>query len=245
MPVIDIDRIRGYLGRVNGIAPADDAELTDLVAMADSKVQECLGWKINQDTRTEYYPLLPNPTRSYSPEEMVYEGGRAYYFTQSGGLALPLRSLPVRSITSVTIDYAGYFGQVSGSFAGSPLTAGTDYYLPVERAGFSREGLLMRRNMPWPSEAGSIKVVYVSGFTAAELAGEFSNFASAIMKTVADYWNRYQQLKAGQYGKEMTSESIGGGVSASYVIENTGQDSIPDSAMDDLGGWVSYSQLEL
>ncbi len=233
------------IGNSAGCLSADDiTELGRINTRSQAAVEEALGWPIEQATYTEYYPIAPDVVRE-GQETLEVEGGSAYFARGDGGTVLSLRNRPVRSITSVTIDTNGFFGQVSGSFAGSALVAGSDYYLTLDYRGLSRSGALVRRGPAWPAIPGSIKVVYVAGFSSAELLATYSFFKDAVLRTIRDHWNRYLQMKAGLAGKELNSESLPGGVSGSYSTENTGQWPIPDSAMELIDRWISYSGLRL
>lgn len=246
MAIITPDDIKAYIGRGSSISAADADALTLLQALAEADVQEELGFRIARASHTEYYPESNAQYREYGFEEVEVQGNKAFFMRGAQGPKFKLRQTPVRAITSINVDSTGYFGQGADSFgAASLLTAGTDYYYVIDYEGMSRCGHVIRRGLAWPGEPGSIKVVYESGFSTAELDGDYANFKAAIMLTFADYWNRYQQLRVGQAGKEVTNENIGGGVSASYLTEYCGQYGIPDTAMEKISGWVDFSGLSL
>lgn len=104
----------------------------------------------------------------------------------TGSPKLLLPQYPVSSVTSVRLDTAGYYGQVTDSFGSSTLlTAGVDYILAVDDSAGSKAGVLLRiggmewpyGSMPsgtltagryplgWPAVAGCVKVVYVAGYS--------------------------------------------------------------------------------
>lgn len=247
MPTIPIASLKKYIGRGAFISPEDlDWLANECQPMCESRVEECLGFSIAQAERTEYYPPIPAVYRENENEQFEVQGSKLYYFQGAQAPSFKLNHTPVRSVAHVYVDAGGYFGSVSGSFAaGTELVFGTDYYLSLDYNGMSRSGLLYARNGAWSPIPGSIKVVYTSGFTAGELAGQYACFKNAILRECAAEWNRYQQMKVGFAGKEITNEGIGGGATSSYVQEDTGQYCICDAAYQCIEQWVSFQGLEL
>jgi hypothetical protein len=104
------------------------------------------------------------------------------YYDGNGRVNLTIRNTPVQSVTSVTIDQTGYFGQGPSAFTGTALVAGIDYALVIDDPinGWARAGQLTRINGFWPSRIimpysrlagervplqGAIKIVYTAGLT--------------------------------------------------------------------------------
>lgn len=103
------------------------------------------------------------------------------FYNGTGTKALCLRQTPVVSITSINLDYAGYFGQnPDGPFPSETLlTAGKDYTLYIDKDGKSFSGIVYRINTVWSEinrgytqgkitqevvpALGNIKVVYTAG----------------------------------------------------------------------------------
>jgi hypothetical protein len=146
--------------------------------------------------------------------------------------------LPVRSITTVHEDTAAYFGQGSGDFpASSLLTAGTDYCLRATTSGISKSGIIERLGSRWPARAGTVQVVYVAGYTAAELApgGIGSIFSMAVAQQVQSLYT-----ESGAETGTVKSESIGDW-SATYAVEQAG--SLRRQVKKLLGPHVNYGRL--
>src|SRR5690606_27255692 len=137
----------------------------------ESTICNHVGYDICQGTRTEYYPSasLQRPV-SDGPLQWDTLGNRAYGIDIPSTVnELQLTSLPLRSITSIYEDPGAYGGQAPGAFPeGSLLTSGVDYYFVPDKDGLCRSGIV-RRHGAWSQVPGSIKVTYVSGYTAAEL----------------------------------------------------------------------------
>lgn len=105
------------------------------------------------------------------------------YYTGTGTKALPLRQTPVTAISSVYLDFAGYFGQGASSPFSSVtlLAAGVDYTLQIDKNAASYSGILWRIGTVWSEinrsytsgrvtqevglALGNIKVSYTAGYT--------------------------------------------------------------------------------
>lgn len=110
-------------------------------------------------------------------------------------------------------EYTGaYFGQYHAFVADDLLVSGTDYALQLDQYPYSAAGILLRLTGSWPRSAGSVKVTYTSGFTAAELAGESGEGvnidASDIrLATIYAVVQAYNELKA--HVKSSTKAAVG------------------------------------
>jgi hypothetical protein len=128
---------------------------------------------IIQSQYTEYLPKMANPA---DMRDQIRSYLSPYHIADSGTI-LQLSELPVRSIVSVCTDRSGRSGQNPLGFpVTDDLVLGTDYYLDVEFDGFSSTGQLVRINWAWNAEVGSIKVVYVAGYTDRELRGDVEDY---------------------------------------------------------------------
>jgi len=135
-----------------------DDVLAVLIPQADEMIKGYLQREIEQATYTEYY-------------------------SGSGNQVIVLNQTPVQSITSVSEDSDGYFGDGTDAFpAASLLVEGTDYVLRKDDATateVSKSGILYRIGKAWPRPysrlrgqlasapglgLGNIKVVYVAGW---------------------------------------------------------------------------------
>lgn len=163
---------------------------------------------------------------------------------------LRLPEFPVRSITSVHLDLRAYHGQATGAFAASTqLTAGVHYYLRTEYPGFARFGHLVRiggtnfinSRASWPREPGTVKVVYVAGWSADELAGnvddahlDAGDIHHAILLTVGEYWNDLDNQQRSLRPGDVVTESLEGWSETKLDKPNEPQMkvSVPEKAQD-------------
>lgn len=138
--------------------------------MAEDAVRQEVGYSIEQATYTHF---LPNNSTTVGRELGVDVLNDRVVFEYEGETPdLFLMERPVRSITSIYEDRAAYGGQGGSDFAASTLlTSGTDYYLDYVVSGISWSGNVRRINAGWSPRERTIKVTYVAGVTAAELAG--------------------------------------------------------------------------
>ena len=207
------------------------------IAKIEGSIKKHLRYNPVQATRTEYYPLTPS--RSASGESVWESSGDTAYLREIGGAGaneLQLAGLPVRSITTLHVDYGARFGTVSGSFAASSLkTLGTDYWLNTELldsagARVCMDGIVRSFGL-WPTEPGAIKLVYVSGYTSAELLGNDSVLdASPIYYVAVEEAARYarrvlvraKDATLGHLAGPLTSERLG---DYSYNVDASGSSS--------------------
>jgi hypothetical protein len=143
-----------------------------------------------------------------------------------------VRHIPVRSITNLWIDYDGRFGQQSGAFGTSTLkTSGTDYWVSFDQHDDNGYGLcwdgIVRSQGLWPLTAGSVKIEYVAGFSAAEFRGQENMVdATAILESVVNeavrrmlkVQSRKKRSQVGWAGGPITSESLG---DYSYSVDSS------------------------
>lgn len=153
MALISLESLKTYLKVLND---AEDQYLEELKVGVEEAFRGLIGWRVEQNTYTEYY-------------------------NGNWTINLPLRQVPVGSVTSVYLDPNGYGGQGTGAFPSSSLqTSGVDYYLELDRSqGGSQSGLLVRIAGVWPGilykrrgdltaqklpGQGNVKVTYVAGY---------------------------------------------------------------------------------
>ena len=205
--------------------------LTDIVTL-----DECKSWCKAADLtadQTRNMELIRKSSerlaKAFVGSSIVQATYTHYYPDVSGNRSdvLRMKEFPVRSITSVYEDPNGYYGSVAGSFSASQqLTAGNQYFLPLDAGGLSFFGHLKRRGFTsvwgngsacWPTEPGSVKVTYVAGWSIDELNGEVadanldaSDIRVAILKAVWAFWqNLINQQLALKPGDDV-SESLDG-----------------------------------
>ena len=163
--------IVSWLGKGSTLTDAERGLLTLLKPMAEDAVRNYVGYTMTQGTFTHFLPESDQWGVDSNVVDVinnrVVTGGE---MSDTDALALP--ELPVRSITTAHEDRAAYAGQGASDFAAATLlTAGTDYFLDLHQSGVSFTGHLMRIGTNWPNKRGTVKVVYVAGYTAAELDG--------------------------------------------------------------------------
>lgn len=103
---------------------------------------------------------------------------RAVYreVSESATNELQLQHIPVRGVPTIYRDYDGRFGNKAGSFpAGSLITNGSDYWASYDIVdsqgnGVCQDGIIRAMGL-WPTQAGSLKVVYTAGYSDNELRG--------------------------------------------------------------------------
>lgn len=190
MPLVTDADVIAYL-QIDGrcLTAAIQKQLTDLRIAAENAVKEYVGYEIEQATYEDLYPDKAISTR--------WEGdSTAVGFDMMGGAVVPretfptgrrelvLNQLPVRSITSIYDNPAAY------NTAGGAWTVGllptNNYYLDLDRVGgMSWSGIVRRHVGAWSSVPNTIKITYVAGLTAAELASRYTEYGMAVKVAVA------------------------------------------------------------
>lgn len=112
----------------------------------------------------------------------TYKASQTFYLDGNGMTDVLIPQTPVQSVSSVKVDYAGYYGDAPNAFSGDALTVGEDYVLvkdDPDNTGWSKSGVLRRIGTVWPywmrqrgtltpikeKCPGSIKVVATCGYT--------------------------------------------------------------------------------
>lgn len=193
------------------------------IGPAEGAIKRHLNYDPVQATRTEYYPQFEGANSGESVWEV--NDSVAYMRSLAGGSAdiLQVQHLPIRSITSLKVDYDGRSGTREGAFASETAwTEGTDFFPNYDKKDSSgikmcTDGMI-RSEGRWPERAGSVELIYVAGYTAAELRGQDSVVdASPIWEAVLDevtrrvhkHYSRMKKALTGFVGGALTSESLG------------------------------------
>lgn len=189
--IADISEVLLELGLSDSATDEERAIASTMLVRVEGAIRQFLGYDPVQRSHTEFLPTFQgNAVGDQGAWEV--EGGMAVQRGLSIGTSdrLQLTHLPIRSVTSLHIDYDGRSGAASGAFAASTLKVeGVDYwpnYDGVDDAGakLCRDGIVMSLGL-WPTTPGTIKVVYVAGYSAAELHGQDSTVdASPILESV-------------------------------------------------------------
>jgi hypothetical protein len=212
---------RVALGIDATISNAERSLLTLLLPEAHSVVKQYLGYDPEQRSRTEFYPRA-RPDGHQNPVEGRYEstGMRAVFVPENVESTLLLAHLPIRSVTSVFVDYSARFGQADGAFpADTEWDQGVDFYIDAGQSGLGESGLLIAER-GWPQIPGAIKVVYTAGYSDLEFSGrdttgyiDASPIKSAVLESLLIAWHRtYATRKKSNIGfvpGAISSESMG------------------------------------
>lgn len=224
--IIDISEVLLEAGLSASATETERAIASTAIRKAEGLVKKYLKYDPVQRTRTEFYPT--NPTNDGgSGREFVWEANASQAVARevSPGQtsSLQLQHLPIRSITTLHIDTNARSGTTSGSFGADTLKSQGDDYWPnfdsVDSSGNSvcNDGILRSFGL-WPISTGSVKVVYIAGYTAAELHGQDTIIdASPIYGAVLDESLRrlkkafvtMKQAGAGFLAGAITSEKLG------------------------------------
>lgn len=172
---------------LSGSVTDEEASLA-MVALkrAEGAIIHHLRYDPSQQVRTEFYPQADFDSQGDREGVWEVDSSQAYLRRESRGATqeLQLQHVPVRASDAdgnnaidLRIDYDGRFGARSGSFdTDTQQTEGTDFwpqYDGVDSNGYAicRDGILRSVGL-WPLEPGSVKVIYVGGYTKAEIAGQ-------------------------------------------------------------------------
>lgn len=176
--IADISEVLLELGLTATATDKERAVANVSLKKAEGAVRRYLQYDPAQEERTEYYPQFDHRV----PERQgIWEANETHaYFRESieyGMEDLQLKHLPVRSISSLKVDYDGRFGTKTDSFPDSSAwTEGTDFWPNYDRVDGSGNSLctdgILRAQGGWPSAPGTIKIVYTAGYTDAEFHGD-------------------------------------------------------------------------
>lgn len=178
--LVDISEALLLAGLSDTVTDEERAIVLMCMTAAEGAVRRHLKYDPAYAQRTEYYPLLD---QNMGSRESIYEvsSTQAYqrFVTDASSTMLQLKHLPIRSVTSLRIDYDGRSGTRSGAFGSETAkTEGVDFwanYDGVDSDGnkVCRDGILRSVGL-WPNNTGSVKVVYYSGYRSKELRGQDS-----------------------------------------------------------------------
>lgn len=166
-------RVLQLLGKSADATQAEQDLIDLLLPQVERAVKRFVGYSIEQVTHTHYLPrdsraANVDPTIRYSD----VQGGKVVGATVGAGAATKLivPELPIRSISNLYEDQNAYAGQGSSDFAsGTELTSGSDFFVHYDASGLCKSGIINRTASNWPARAGTVKVVYVAGYTSVEL----------------------------------------------------------------------------
>lgn len=229
------------------------------IRVAETSVRNFLRYDPTQASRTEYYPTIAAFSTGYGVYEVNDTQAYIREVVSASTEQLQVRHIPIRSVTSLRVDYDGRFGTRSGSFGASTAwTEGSDFWPQYDMVDSDGNGVcsdgILRSEGRWPDEPGAVKIVYSAGYTSAELKGTDSVIdASSIYDVVIDEARRrfiqaynLRKTKAGFTGP-FTSESLG---DYSYSVDTTirtkliqGDANLLAESMDRLQKFVNYGWM--
>jgi len=228
--IVDISEILLELGLSASVTEEERAIVQASLVKAEGAILRYLHYDPVQKVHTEYLPAMDFALRS---RDFVWEADDNNAFVRSLASAatnqLQVRHLPIRRTDEdgnnridLRITFDGRFGEQAGSFSvADQKIEGVDYW-PVYDLEDSngirtcRDGII-RSIGRWPSVSGSVKIVYVAGYTRTELHGQDSIIdASPIYDAVIDEtvrrvqkaYSRRKRAIAGFAGA-FKSESLG------------------------------------
>lgn len=194
MPIVDNIELLKYLQASGAVVTsAAQAMLSMIQPMIESMIAQRLGYNPAQATYTEFYPS--NDSNAYYADDNQiganYDMVNSVVVTHPRGTRqqkfLALRALPARSITSVYENYAAWYtGVDGGEWPVTSLLPSNCYYLDLNRAGLSWTGQLVKVMGVWPGALRTVKVTYVAGLTAAELATTHSGIKMAALTAITE-----------------------------------------------------------
>ena len=199
-----------HLRKSTSISDSHLGLVTMLHTQAEATIKEELGYNVERDTYTEYYPMR---------DHGLYTAG-----VIRNGITLSLNHRPVinDSTLAANEDTNSFFNQTSSAHADADLTKGDDYFLALDHDSdsdgiidSSRKGQLFRRatgitgltaESGWTTAPGSTRVIYNAGWLQPNIPLDIRR---AVLLTVSSWW----QVTGGEAGltsgRIVTAETIG------------------------------------
>jgi len=227
------DEVLLELGLATTATPEERAVVVASVQAAEGAVRRYLKYDPVWKSHTEFYPMhVVGAGASDAVWESTLTAAVLRRESSSRADELQLRHIPIRSITSLNEDLNAYAGSVAGSFgAGTALTEGTDFWPNYDSVDLEGDSLcsdgIIRGIRGWPTSPGTLKVVYVAGYTDEEFRGNGVNVdavpiltavvAESVRKAKKVFVNQ-KQTGAGWAAGPMTSEGLG---DYNYVVDSS------------------------
>jgi len=228
------DEVLLELGLSTTVTPAERAVVLTAINYAEGAVRRYLRYDPAWLSRTEFYPVMDFNQRNVDTSDAVWESSEteAYLRRLSSAATnqLQVRHLPIRSMTSLRVDYDGRFGTRVGSFAvATEKTEGEDYWPNYDSVDSDGNGVCMDGIIKsiggWPTTPGSVRITYVAGYTDEEFHGRESVIdatpiwsavmGEAVRKAKSIFVNQ-KQSGTGFVGGVIISEKLG---DYSYTID--------------------------
>ena len=209
MAICQVSELLSYMNVTSSTGITNWTPLfSQLLPFAERMVRKYVGYGIEQQTFTEYHPLIttrPSMSQGYTEDEeiLAYEGSPqgARPIRQGRGNSrdtIRVNNLPIRSIVSINEDPSGWLDVPAGTGfqPSTQLIESRDFYVDWDgndNTGnrWSKSGMVFRTGGIWSLIARSVQVIYVAGYTSAELAnttngpdlGEAMDFKMAVLMT--------------------------------------------------------------
>ena len=224
MSIIDPSEILLELGLSDSVTDEERALVNTAIVRAEGAVKRILGYDPVQRSRTEFYPRQDYDQQA-NAAVWEAEGTQAVLrrVAEAATSELQVQHIPIRSITNLYVDYDGRSGTSSGAFAAaSEKTEGTDFWPNYDGEDSDGESLckdgIIRSIGRWPTTPGTIKLVYVAGYSAKEIHGQDTIVdASPIMDATID--EAVRRAKGALIWKKKTG---GGHVAGPFTSERLG-----------------------
>jgi hypothetical protein len=172
--IVAEDTIKLLLGIGDEITPEEQAFLTLIHPWAEGAVKNYLHYDPEQRVHTQLYPRnvrSGGPGHTNDSGVFGISGNMAYWQSIRGERTLQLDHIPLRSVTTVHVDTDAKHGTETNSFVDADLyTNGDDYWADWEQTNVCNSGQLHAYGS-WPSDPGTVQVVYRAGYSVAEFAG--------------------------------------------------------------------------
>lgn len=220
--IVDISEVILMLGLESSVTERQRAVIQSLIASAEGAIKRHLKYDPVYAQRTEYYPMMDTATNS---RDSIWEvnATHAYerYLSDASSDELQIQHIPIRSITSLKIDYDGRSGTRPDSFGSDTLKIlGEDYWPNFDSVDSDgdrvcKDGIIKSVGL-WPNVAGSVQVIYYAGYKEAELRGtdskiDASPIHEATMDEVVRRFHKMMSRSKGRagFGGPLTSENLG------------------------------------
>ncbi len=175
--IIDVSEVLLELGLSASATEEERAIVGAAITRAEGAVIRYLKYDPVRRDRTEYYPQQDFSRRNQA-SVWESEGDQAILkrLVELSTSELQIQHIPIRSITSLYIDYDGRGDTRSGAFGDETLKVeGTDYWANYDGQDsdgdkLCRDGII-RSMGSWPTTAGTVKIVYSAGYSPEELHG--------------------------------------------------------------------------
>lgn len=258
MSIVSSTEYLAYL-QVNGqsVTTAGQTLLGILQPMVESAISKFLGWRVvgasSFTSVTEFQPRKGD--RGWTAADWfafdLSPGGQVVprQYNRADLSIIQLDRLPVRAITSVYINTAGWMGgDANGTFPSTTLMSATEYHLDVISTGISWTGHVIRNFGNWPAWPMSTKITYTAGLTEDELNGDYSAIKLVALEELADaYRAAMARANAALQGGPIQSvgiEDFSTSIGVSDVVAAGGaQYGLSRRSKQLLEGYINYNKF--